>query len=1245
MLNRFNPKIIIVLACFSLAFVLAARAQTPVVLPAPVVETVGVSNITCKSFIMHAKITKSSDMPQLDPHFYVRVEGWNDEQNVFERVFGATIVPTDPNTMYVSTLFSVSAPSIASARRVCFFAKTSGTSEGPRINPAQGNYVCFYPWMWNACPSSGPSFCAQERLGLLTQFNCASAYYASFSGSKCISGFCFSVPPKTPVCGFDGSCSINESITGECYRGVIIYRSMKDGMQWISGFNEMRNSDALVFFGSQGVKNAFPPGTSPRHFIDYYFDIFKGNIMPFGQCSCNMADAACQGPTSLNRCIPDGFCDSFENYAMCPGECKKDLFCYRGVNIHSDYNIFLNSPFWIDGLGSVTGSGKGFASLSEAKRFVDSLYQAEEGPFGQCNSPDGEYRECYKGFYIFARFGSYQPGNMVWTKTYLNCAAMQNPSCLFGTTKYFDSIKKARADIDYLFYFFPMGEIKRYIQCKEMPLQPNPPPPPPPPPPPTLTVETSAASDITHNSARLKGKIVTMGSAAKVKYWFKYGATPVENFSWQAVPIPAAETISNTGFDFNALTTSLKPATTYYFKAYAQGLDGSLSDKQIKPPRNGVKNFTTLQDPNGCKNETLQITYPADGSTVDIINPTALWTKLSCAKVYKYTIDGGGAFSGQTVAANQAILNLPKWGEWYTLKVQGCPDATLTNCTAEVASVFKTRSAASATCQRQYIGSKQTNSAFPSASFLGKCKGLTCPVSYSSYQGAPYDVFREFTISSNLFNSFIFESSGKTLVGSPMAVSQWTPITIKMKSSSVQSRLRALDTSNGLLQTYNVDLVKNAKEGYETPGSKNIAALIQSPERKIVSGKQVQVSPVPMVGMVADDPFLTPGRITATSPSGVIIFYDPDVGLTLQPSKTGISSVTLVMSDLRSYQTINNQYFNPGCITGGTRTFNFNVSKNDYPRLRGATCEPKGCDSVECVADAYDPDGGIINYDWRCQPQEIGAFIGSNKQKKVVFKLNPSFTTVAIDCAVRFTDSRGAIAPIDPAKPEDTMKIVHVAMPACNKPEIQNWKVYGGDKCREQFALTVEWNYKKLIQGDKEISINLTDSPLMEPFRVEKLPGNSNSVSFVCGPDCYNSNGQIWVSISVSANGIESDTTEYQPVEVPKHSPPRPYFISELKDPETGKLQFTAWAETLPANSISQWKWYFASENLDLANFTSWTQNPGSAQKNPVYTYPDVNFHRVTLVATDNTGMTCATSTNVNSGGGTQWHESSGGGY
>lgn len=96
------------------------------------------------------------------------------------------------------------------------------------------------------------------------------------------------------------------------------------------------------------------------------------------------------------------------------------------------------------------------------------------------------------------------------------------------------------------------------------------------------SVDTSAASDVTHNSATLNGELKNLGSASSVDVSFEYG-TSTGNYPYETTP----ETMIVTGA-FSANLSDLSEDTTYYFRAKAVGDETSY----------GVENsFTTEAAP------------------------------------------------------------------------------------------------------------------------------------------------------------------------------------------------------------------------------------------------------------------------------------------------------------------------------------------------------------------------------------------------------------------------------------------------------------------------------------------------------------------------------------------------------------------------------------------------------------------------------------------------------------------------
>jgi len=1231
-------KIKIIIPIFLSLYLLPyGKVQAQTTAYTPKVETVGFSNVSCNTFSMHGKITKDSGTPPFEAGFLVRMEGNNLWYNggIFSifRVGTAQINQTHNNSSYYTVKFSTS--TLSGINRICFLAESSAVSGNPAVLASRGNFMCFYPWMWQTCPSPG-QLCPFD-----TKFNCPGEVSSS--------------PPNLPSCNYDGVCTGSEQAScndciGECYRGVVIHYG-SNGKQWIAGFDRTRNPNGMVVFENVPVRGIFPSNQAARHFIDYYYAVYGGDSMPFDQCLCP-SGSACPNSTLYPACRLDplSLCEYFENPDVCPAECKKTEHCYRGVRVNLSYSAEAQSSVWIEGIAH--NGIQGFNSLDDAKNYIDSVYEQELGPVSQCDSPNGKYIECYNGFYIYIEHGYYPNSQIVYTDNYFNCSLWLTPSCILSTIKKFNSLQEARADIDYIRTFASPQAVKSKLQCGlEMPAPPYAPCVPDGvcngedpiecddcknPPKSVLTVETIDALDIKSDAATLKGKIITMGGASQVKYWFKYGKTQIEDKTWEIVPVPEFTKTSNSGFDFELKLTGLSPQTVYYFKAYAQGLDGEGADKQIRPPRNGQKRFTTLKDPNACKNENIQITEPANLAEIDSLSLTARWTKPACVTNFTYSLEDTSIFDFKSTTLNQASLSLPKWDTWYTLKVIGCTDNTYTVCTPPAQVSFKTKKAPSVSCRRQYIGSRinynGSDLKYKDIIFLGACKNGICRDSYANFFGTSVDIFREFVpIGGPVASQITLYSDGRKKDILNGKVYEWEDITLAFNYP--QTGIKVIDSTRPLSPATNVNLVVNAREKYAL--LQNITPTISSPEVKNIKGKVFNVLPSPNVGIAADDPVATPGKITIEPNPDFLVYSDSDTGQWhIKPIQEGVSSLTISIENLDSYQTLNNEYFNSGCIEGGSKTFNLTVLKNGYPKIiSGPQVLKADCKKIEFSVEASDPDNDKIFYDWRCPP-ELGSFAmpGGATVKNPVFNLNANLLSNNFKCFVRVYDEHGAF------HLTESIKEVEVSVPQCTELDIVSWNISPGDLCAEKFTLFTDWTLKQQVSGSKILELKLKKNPLDAQYYANaQINVSGNNAAWECGEICYNSSGKAWAEITLYANGFPSKSVSGKWVIVPTHIPPRPYFIIEAKNALAGEYKFYGNADNVLSFPVTNWSWYFQSEEYP-DNKALWPA-PDSRQKNPEYKYSDTKEHKVTLVITDLAGMICSTSTDFDSGSGTIWTE------
>ena len=167
------------------------------------------------------------------------------------------------------------------------------------------------------------------------------------------------------------------------------------------------------------------------------------------------------------------------------------------------------------------------------------------------------------------------------------------------------------------------------------------------------TVETLAASNITHDGATLNGTI-TAGSEAITAQGFMYKASSATDWT----------TVSATGTTLSATVNNLTAETAYEYKAFATTASGTVEG--------AVESFTTLAAP-------VVVTPP----TVETLAATEVTHEAA-------TLNGTITAGSEAITAQGFMYKASSAADWTTVAATGTNlSATVNNLTAETAYEYK----------------------------------------------------------------------------------------------------------------------------------------------------------------------------------------------------------------------------------------------------------------------------------------------------------------------------------------------------------------------------------------------------------------------------------------------------------------------------------------------------------------------------------------------------------------------------
>ena len=167
------------------------------------------------------------------------------------------------------------------------------------------------------------------------------------------------------------------------------------------------------------------------------------------------------------------------------------------------------------------------------------------------------------------------------------------------------------------------------------------------------TVNTLAASNITHDGATLNGTI-TAGSEAITAQGFMYKASSATDWT----------TVAATGTTLTAMVNNLTAETAYEYKAFATTASGTVEGEVI--------NFTTLAAP-------VVVTPP----TVETLTATEITHEAA-------TLNGTITAGSEAITAQGFMYKASSAADWTTVAATGTNlSATVNNLTAETAYEYK----------------------------------------------------------------------------------------------------------------------------------------------------------------------------------------------------------------------------------------------------------------------------------------------------------------------------------------------------------------------------------------------------------------------------------------------------------------------------------------------------------------------------------------------------------------------------
>jgi len=563
-------------------------------------------------------------------------------------------------------------------------------------------------------------------------------------------------------------------------------------------------------------------------------------------------------------------------------------------------------------------------------------------------------------------------------------------------------------------------------------------------------------------------------------------------------------------------------------------------------------------------------------------SPIIKWEAVTGAVVYEYILQTA---DGKIIESNILTENkfFPKddlgLGE-YIFKVKACADMSGENCSEYSTINFRLvePQELAGDCALLTIGTQKN---YGGKSYLDKCVPSSYCASGKHYAvefNEPIDIFKEFPVmpeSGNYPDIYLLDpKNGKKYypgeIGNPVPYSK--PLELVLASINITT-----DYSGGLMQenfssghSLSAELFSDARSAYDQNTKIPTIELSETRQNKLVGSVDFSFN----VGLAADDPFakMQKGDIAANEYFRVAkksgkMYVLPEIETNLP----GDAQLNVRIPKLFTYQTIDNRYFNTGCLPEVSKNLEFEIKKE-----QDADCDI----SRDCI------DGVCTVSDEKCDieflecPEDIS--ITENKINPQAMSLqmeNGTRPESSVSCEIVYCDSEGNCGNQDMVFNEDDLdKTIPMVsdftvgeINYCQEPVniFLNWKDNVSDQKRFLLEISEDRNFENII-----IAI---DRPGSQKSFALKIPNYDSSQGYTLD---YNGGQRILYARVKIWNAKGKDSGDSSPIAVFKLPPKQlapVYFTWTLKSTTTNEYEFSPWYE-LNGDAYDvpeEYQWYF----------------------------------------------------------------------
>ncbi len=586
----------------------------------------------------------------------------------------------------------------------------------------------------------------------------------------------------------------------------------------------------------------------------------------------------------------------------------------------------------------------------------------------------------------------------------------------------------------------------------------------------------------------------------------------------------------------------------------------------------------------GKKLSRPNIISPTEGSRYDT-PPEFKWESVLGASNYQYSIfnESGAEIEKNTTAATKfySAKNFDLGN--YVFKVRACADISLKNCGDYSSAAFKIVEPENVfgECSLLTIGTQKTNNG---KIYIDKCFPAKCPEHYDYLAGnVAVDIFKEFSVSAesgNYPNIYLLdEKAGVKYYPGEINHPILQYRKLKLVVASIGNGNNT-DYSNGLLGSSGggpgivVTPFNDARAQYAA--NKKIPTGKMFEARQDGYGRPIDVEY--LLGIAAENPIFTSAgqSISANEYFKVVQLGDYYVIPQLETAMPGEAQLDISLPKFFTFQTIDNVYFNTGCLPEVSQSLSFEIKPSVKPE-----CDPKKV----CA-------GGICKIeDARCDivadcPEDISITNDPTVPKTITVQSDAEQIDASITCVIIPCDSNGNCDVSEMVFNSDDLDRT--------QPKINDFFISKTNYCAMPMQIFLAWETNLKIQGKFQIQIArdrqfneivaVIEEAGQARIKEMQIPNYGGAYDIPLPPDGeqrYFARVKVWNEAGNKDSGDTSPVLEFY---VPSKPLDPAYFTWQLKATTTNGYEFagsyTDLGEGFEAPAI--WKWYFDKQIKEI---------------------------------------------------------------